>query len=85
MSFEDLLTRKDKEEILDAIAKMPKVEPEEIFTPEQAARFLKIGKTTLEAWRNGRTQKNPLPVYGQGKVVRYLKSDCIKFLRGNPI
>jgi hypothetical protein len=55
-------------------------EPEEIFTPEEAAQFFKVSKTTLDNWRNGRTQKNPLPVYGQGKVVRYLKSNCIKFL-----
>ncbi len=85
MHIEDIATKQDLEAIKELIQSIQVNEPEEVFTPEDAAAYLKVTTKTLENWRNGRTQKNPLQAYGQGRVVRYLKSDCIKFLKQHPM
>jgi DNA-binding transcriptional regulator YiaG len=59
MSFEDIASKSDIQALRELIQQVKVQESEEIFTPEEAARYCKVTTKTLENWRNGRTQKKP--------------------------
>ena len=51
---------------------------DELLSREQAAQFLGVSKGTLEVWAC--TKRYNLPYIKVGRLVKYRKSDLIKFL-----
>jgi excisionase family DNA binding protein len=49
---------------------------DQVFTPSEAADYLKISKVTLWSW----TKNNYIPYVKKGKVVRYTKNEIDKAL-----
>ena len=52
--------------------------PDEKFTTKQAAQFLNVKENTLEIWRS--TKRYNLPFIKIGSLVRYKKSDLIRWV-----
>jgi len=52
-------------------------DPEELLTREEAAKFLKIGLSTLKKW----TDDSKLVAYGIGNRVYYKKSELMSSLQ----
>jgi excisionase family DNA binding protein len=49
---------------------------DELFTPEEAAKFLRIAKVTLYRY----TKDREISVVKRGRYVRYRKSDLVAFI-----
>lgn len=62
---------------LERYMSAPSIIEDEIFTPKEAAKYLKVSTVTLWKW----TKINMLPVNKKGKVVRYRKKDLDNALK----
>lgn len=72
----------DKKDIRDLKQKLEKISKdneelkEEWLSTEEAAEFLKVGKKSLQRYRNA----GKLAYSKDGKTIRYRKSDLVKYL-----
>lgn len=62
--------------------KAPGAEEISLYTPEEAARLLKLHPQTLAAWRMGKAGV-VLPFVKIGRAVRYRHEDIIAFIELN--
>ncbi len=67
------------QQIADLRVDMIRANPPQVMNPEEAATFLGVTTETLFRWRKDGSG----PKYSQptSRVVRYLRSDLIEFLR----
>lgn len=73
MSYEEL-----SQQIADLRALIERTNPPELMTSREAAQFLGVSYETVFRWRKdgeGPKYSQPTP-----RVVRYLRSDLLKFL-----
>ncbi|WP_217356943.1 helix-turn-helix transcriptional regulator [Ruegeria arenilitoris] len=67
------------QQIADLRVDMIRANPPQVMNPEEAATFLGVTTETLFRWRkDGNGPKFSQPT---SRVVRYLRSDLIEFLR----
>lgn len=85
MCWNDLLTKQDITQLLQAIENVIEGKVDLEFTAEEAAEYMKVSLATFRQWCDPRREEKPIRPIKEGKPPKYLRSECINFLRNHPM